>query len=120
MAGALPVLGVSSGNGCSVGAVFGGGSTQAAFGARGAATLLHKLTVGFFVLFMVTTLSIGIFQRSGKKASSVMVDVENPTTTELADEAAEVELLEAETPAVDDPLLEESSEDAAEEAPETP
>ena len=26
--------------------VFGGGSTQTAFGARGATTLLHKLTVG--------------------------------------------------------------------------
>ena len=35
--------------------VFGGGTTQTAFGARGAATLLHKLTVGFFILFIVTT-----------------------------------------------------------------
>jgi preprotein translocase subunit SecG len=55
--------------------VFGGGTTQAAFGARGAATLLHKLTVGFFVLFMVTTVSIGILQR-GRRASSVMRGVE--------------------------------------------
>ena len=42
--------------------VFGGGSTQAAFGARGAATLLHKLTVGGFVLFTLTTLSIAIME----------------------------------------------------------
>ena len=56
--------------------VFGGGSTQAAFGARGAATLLHKLTVAFFILFMVTTISIGVLQR-GRRASSVMQGVES-------------------------------------------
>ena len=55
--------------------VFGGGTTQAAFGARGAATVLHKLTVGFFVLFMVTTVSIGVLQR-GRSSSSVMQGVE--------------------------------------------
>ena len=38
--------------------VFGGGATQAAFGARGAASLLHKLTVWGFVAFIVTTVSI--------------------------------------------------------------
>lgn len=42
--------------------VFGGGSTQTAFGARGATTLLHKLTVTSFVLFIATTMLIGIFQ----------------------------------------------------------
>jgi preprotein translocase subunit SecG len=42
--------------------VFGGGSTQTAFGARGATTLLHKLTVGSFVVFVVTTMSIGIIK----------------------------------------------------------
>ena len=52
--------------------VFGGGTTQAAFGARGATTLLHKLTVGFFVLFMVTTLSIGVLQRGRSAPRSCM------------------------------------------------
>jgi preprotein translocase subunit SecG len=103
--------------------VFGGGSTQAAFGARGAATLLHKLTVGFFVLFMVTTLSIGILQRSGRKGSSVMVEVETPATTELTEEAADVELLEGEGVAVEEALAEEAAEATEvmiEEAPEAP
>jgi preprotein translocase subunit SecG len=46
--------------------VFGGGTTQTAFGARGATTLLHKLTVGSFIIFVVTTLAIGLPQlRSG-------------------------------------------------------
>ncbi|HVT18922.1 MAG TPA: preprotein translocase subunit SecG [Thermoanaerobaculia bacterium] len=45
--------------------VFGGGSTQTAFGARGATTLLHKLTVTSFIIFILTTLAIGIPQLTG-------------------------------------------------------
>ena len=55
--------------------VFGGGASQAAFGARGAATLLHKLTVVCFVLFIMTTLTINIVQKQG--ASSVMSGVDS-------------------------------------------
>jgi preprotein translocase subunit SecG len=50
--------------------VFGGGSTQTAFGARGATTFLHKLTVASFIVFVLTTLAIGIPQLGGN--SSVM------------------------------------------------
>jgi preprotein translocase subunit SecG len=52
--------------------VFGGGTTQTAFGARGATTLLHKLTVGSFVVFVLTTLAIGLPQL--RRGSSVMGD----------------------------------------------
>ena len=51
--------------------VFGGGTTQAAFGARGAATLLHKMTVAGFVAFILTTIGIGFLQ-GGSSRSSVM------------------------------------------------
>jgi preprotein translocase subunit SecG len=54
--------------------VFGGGSTQTAFGARSATTLLHKLTVGSFVVFVVTTMSIGIM-KSGPGSGTVMKNV---------------------------------------------
>jgi preprotein translocase subunit SecG len=60
--------------------VFGGGSTMAAFGARGAATLLHKLTVGSFIVFTLTTLAIAIFQgRPGSVVSGV--DEEAPAAS---------------------------------------
>ena len=49
--------------------VFGGGTTQAAFGARGAATLLHKMTVGGFVAFILTTTGIGFLQGGGGQGS---------------------------------------------------
>ena len=45
--------------------VFGGGSTQTAFGARGATTFLHKLTVFSFIVFVLTTLASGIPQFGG-------------------------------------------------------
>lgn len=60
--------------------VFGGGSTQAAFGARGAATLLHKLTVGAFVVFTLTTLSISLFTSDGSSVTTKLPDVPAATT----------------------------------------
>ena len=71
--------------------VFGGGASQAAFGARGAATLLHKLTVVCFVLFIMTTLSINIVQKQGASSvmsgvGSVLDDVEAAVPATPADE----------------------------------
>lgn len=61
--------------------VFGGGTTQAAFGARGATTLLHKLTVISFAIFILTTLLIGIPQA---KRGTVMSDVPTAEGTQPA------------------------------------
>ena len=85
--------------------VFGGGGTMTAFGARGAATLLHKMTVFAFVGFIVTTLTIGILQKQGS-GSSVMTDVPaSPEATAVAGEEA-VEAEEAEGAAGDEALPE--------------
>ena len=62
--------------------VFGGGSTQTAFGARSATTLLHKLTVGSFIIFTLTTLAIGIRQ-AGPGGASVMSKVVAEEATPL-------------------------------------
>jgi preprotein translocase subunit SecG len=63
--------------------VFGGGSTQTAFGARSATTLLHKLTVVSFVLFIVTTMTIVVLKGSGS-AGSVVEGAIPETATEAA------------------------------------
>lgn len=68
--------------------VFGGGSTQTAFGARGATTLLHKLTVASFVIFIVTTVSIAlakgqtgtVMSGSAKKAAATKPAPAAPAT----------------------------------------
>ena len=66
--------------------VFGGGSTQAAFGARGAATLLHKMTVFGFVAFIFTTMAIGFLQKGGS-GDSVMSTVTEGTATTVEPES---------------------------------
>ena len=51
--------------------VFGGGTTMAAFGARSATNLLHRLTVAGFVMFILTTLGIA-YLKGHVEGSSVM------------------------------------------------
>jgi preprotein translocase subunit SecG len=63
--------------------VFGGGSTQAVFGARGAATLLHKLTVAGFIGFIITTIGIG-FIGAGSSRGSVMSKVDTEAAAPVA------------------------------------
>jgi preprotein translocase subunit SecG len=61
---------LQQGKGADLAGAFGGGGSQTAFGARGATTLLHKLTTSFFVLFVLTSLTLAILQ--ARPRSSVM------------------------------------------------
>lgn len=61
---------VQQGKGADLAGAFGGGGSQTAFGARGATTLLHKLTTTFFVLFVITSMALAILQ--ARPRSSVM------------------------------------------------
>jgi preprotein translocase subunit SecG len=67
---------VQQGKGADLAGAFGGGGSQTAFGARGATTLLHKLTTGFFIAFVITSMALAILQArprgsvmSGSKAA---------------------------------------------------
>jgi preprotein translocase subunit SecG len=82
--------------------VFGGGGTQAAFGARGATTLLHKLTVIAFVGFILTTMGIGLLKNTAR-ATSVLSGLP------VVEEATEPEP----APAAPEPAAEETGEPAA-------
>ena len=53
---------VQQGKGADIAGAFGGGGTQTAFGARGATTLLHKLTTGAFIGFILLSLLLTLFQ----------------------------------------------------------
>jgi preprotein translocase subunit SecG len=61
---------VQQGKGADLAGAFGGGGSQTAFGARGATTLLHKLTTTFFILFVLTSISLAIMQAHPR--SSIM------------------------------------------------
>src|SRR5206468_4995403 len=57
---------VQQGKGADIAGAFGGGGTQTAFGARGATTLLHKLTTGAFIGFIVLSLALTVLQAREK------------------------------------------------------
>jgi preprotein translocase subunit SecG len=57
---------VQQGKGADIAGAFGGGGTQTAFGARGATTLLHKLTTGAFIGFIVLSLALTLLQARQK------------------------------------------------------
>ncbi|HEY3054712.1 MAG TPA: preprotein translocase subunit SecG [Thermoanaerobaculia bacterium] len=61
---------VQQGKGADLAGAFGGGGSQTAFGARGATTLLHKLTTTFFILFVITSMTLAVLQ--ARPRSSVM------------------------------------------------
>jgi len=105
--------------------VFGGGTTQSAFGARGAATLLHKLTVAGFIAFIVTTVTIGFLQGGGGTGSVMSTVQEESAVTPTPAEGEPLE--ETAVPAGEttaapgETTAEESPAEAGEaEAPEDP
>jgi preprotein translocase subunit SecG len=69
---------VQQGKGADLAGAFGGGGSQTAFGARGATTLLHKLTQYFFVAFVATSLTLAILQ--ARPRGSVMSGTKAPAS----------------------------------------
>ena len=52
----------------------GGGGSQTAFGTRGAATFLSRMTTVFAVLFMVLSLALSIYSSGGGRSSGSVLD----------------------------------------------
>jgi preprotein translocase subunit SecG len=67
---------LQSGKGASIGAAFGGGSSQTLFGSRGAADILSKITTASAIIFMLTSLGLAIL--SAKKSGSVIFEDKRP------------------------------------------
>ena len=65
----LMVILLQQGKGGDMASAFGGGSSQTAFGARGGATLLAKVTAAFAALFMLGALSLAIIGERGDSGS---------------------------------------------------
>ena len=66
----IGIILLQPGEGSDLAAAFGGASSQTAFGARGSATFMQKLTTGLAVTFMV--LSIVLVMLSNRKQSNLM------------------------------------------------
>ncbi len=59
---------LQQGKGADIAGAFGGGSSQTAFGARGATTFLHKMTTGAFIGFVVLSLLLAILEARPKSS----------------------------------------------------
>ena len=64
---------LQQGKGADLAGAFGGGGSQTSFGPRGGANIMHRMTTGAFVLFVLLCLTLTIL--SGKQRTSVMEDV---------------------------------------------
>jgi preprotein translocase subunit SecG len=123
----IMVVLLQTGKGADLAGAFGGGGSQTAFGARGATTLLHKLTTGSAVIFMITSLALAIV--ASRPSGSVVEDpgaaagaVSSPATEA---EPTSAEPLESTDPAATTEQPTEGSEPAGTPAapgdtPETP
>jgi preprotein translocase subunit SecG len=92
---------LQQGKGADLAGAFGGGGSQASFGARSATNIMHRLTTLSFVLFVVLSMTLAIL--SGKSRKSVMESVQ---------EAAPVVAVEVDTGGSDGSVM-----DTAEEGP---
>ncbi|MFQ5585638.1 MAG: preprotein translocase subunit SecG [Thermodesulfobacteriota bacterium] len=66
---------LQAGKGASIGASFGGASSQTLFGSAGPATFFGKMTAACAVIFMITSMSL-TYMTAAKRRSSVMEGVE--------------------------------------------
>ena len=86
---------LQSGKAADLAGAFGGGGSQTAFGTRGAQTFLSKMTTAAAVVFMLTSLGLGILE--SRKPTSIFEAlpespaVEEPTQTDPDEDAAEPE-----------------------------
>jgi preprotein translocase subunit SecG len=105
------------GKGAEIGAVFGGGSGQTIFGSRGAGNFLTKLTTGAAVVFMVTSLSLAYFGRSGSSLLDDDAPAQDAPTSPFAEPPAAGAEGTGEAPAATGGGFEEVPADASKGAP---
>ena len=113
----LTVL-LQQGKGAAIGAVF--GSSDTIFGSAGPASLLHKLTTGLAVLFMVSSLVL-TYLSAHKVEDSIMQDVKvttSPVTTEPGKIPETAETAPAPVTGVEEPVqgLDEKTDALADES----
>jgi preprotein translocase subunit SecG len=70
------VILLQQGKGGDIASAFGGGSSQAVFGARAGATLLTKATTGLAAAFIILSLVLAVYGQRG--TSSVVGGLEGP------------------------------------------
>ena len=103
---------LQSGKAADLAGAFGGMGSQTAFGPRGAATVLSKATTIAAILFMLTSISLGIVKsRSQGVGESVIERTGVGSTTEESSDSGE-EAVDVEIPPAPEDDAAESTDDA--------
>jgi preprotein translocase subunit SecG len=82
---------LQSGKGADLAGAFGGGATQTAFGSRGPASFLSKMTTFAAVIFMLTSIGLSMISTPARSKSVLEGTAEGTTQTEKAKPKAEDE-----------------------------
>ena len=72
------------GKSADIAAAFGGMGSQTAFGPRGAATLLTKITTAFAIIFMLTSFSLSILASRRTTVGGSVLSGEKPAQSQPA------------------------------------
>jgi len=109
----IMVVLLQQGKGADLAGAFGGGGSQTSFGPRGTTNVMHRMTTGAFILFVLLCLTLTIL--SGKSRTSVMEDVPVavPVESSEAAEATEPALGAAADEGEPAPVPEPAAEDGA-------
>lgn len=75
----IAVVLLQQGKGQDLASAFGGGGTQAAFGPRGSATLLSRVTAGLAAVFMVTSISLAVLKHKQASVLDTIPAAATPT-----------------------------------------
>jgi preprotein translocase subunit SecG len=111
----IMVVLLQQGKGADLAGAFGGGGSQTSFGPRGTTNIMHRMTTGAFVLFVLLCLTLTIL--SGKRRTSVMEDVpvvapvESSETTEATEPALGAAVEESETMPATAPVADDGATD---------
>ena len=103
---------LQQGKGADLAGAFGGGGSQTSFGPRGTTNIMHRMTTGAFVLFVLLCLTLTIL--SGKRRTSVMeglpaaAPVESSETADTGQPALGVATDEEETLPATEPVADET------------
>ncbi len=114
----IMVVLLQQGKGADLAGAFGGGGSQTSFGPRTNTNIMHRMTTGAFILFVLLCLALTIL--SGKQRSSVMESVAPAVPAEATTQPADVAepiATEETTPALDEAT---AGEEAAGEIEDVP
>jgi preprotein translocase subunit SecG len=81
----IAVVLLQSGKAADLAGAFGGMGSQTAFGPRGAATLLSKVTTGAAIIFMITSLTLTMISAKRGRTGSSVLDKTSTSTSKPAD-----------------------------------